>query len=420
MWETDFDPRAPATAFIPPGLDHMEPGPALAAFLSSIDVSRVSGYDRVVVLRANQKMASHFQANTYTAMAAVADSVSQIDDDSRYVTESAAAEIRAALNLTRRAADTELSFALDLKQRLPKVHTMLASGRIDVRRARTIDHETCHLPIAAARSVVERVAEAAPELTTGQLATRIRKLCIEADTEEADKRYDQAHDDRKVVAQPTVDGTAHLSGSDLPPDRVAAATQRINKIARSLRGNGEIRTMDQLRADVFLDLLQGTEHTERPRGVVHLTTDLGTLAGLVDHAGDLNGFAPVIADVARQVADQQPDAEWRYTVTDTESGEPLHTGITRRRPTASQRRNVESRSPTCVFPGCRMPAGDCDLDHRTSWAEGGPTTPGNLAPLCRPDHLLKHNGWSIRRCTSGGYQWTSPLGHTYNTWPDPP
>ena len=420
MWETNFDPRSPATEFIPPGLDQMKPGPALAAFLSSIDVSSVSGHDRVVVLRANQKMASHFQANTYSAMAAVADSVSEIDDDPRYVTEGAAAEIRAALSLTRRAADTELSFALDLRQRLPQVHTMLASGEIDLRRARTIDHETCHLPIAAARNVVERIAEAAPDLTTGQLAARIRKLCIEADTDEADKRYDRALDDRRVVAQPSVAGTAHLSGSDLPPDRVAAATRRINTIARSLRGNGEIRTMDQLRADVYLDLLQGTDHTNRSGGVVHLTTDLGTLAGLADHAGDLNGFAPVIADVARQVADQQPDAEWRYTVTDTETGEPIHTGTTRRRPTASQRRHIETRSPTCVFPGCRMPAGDCDLDHRTSWAEGGPTTPGNLAPLCRPDHLLKHNGWTLRQRTRGRYQWTSPLGHTYNTWPDPP
>ena len=420
MWESNFDPKAPAPAFVPPGLDHMEPGPALAAFLSSIDMSSVSGYDRVVVLRANQKMASHFQANTYAAMAAVADSVSQIDGDPRYATEGAAAEIRAALNLSRRAADTELSFALDLQQRLPQVHAMLASGEIDVRRARTIDHETCHLPIASARNVVERVAEAAPEFTTGQLAARIRKLCIEADTDEASKRYNRALDDRKVVAQPTVEGTAHLSGSNLPPGRVAAATRRINKIARSLRGNGEIRTMDQLRADVFLDLLQGTDHTSRSGGVVHLTTDFGTLAGLADHAGDLNGFAPVVADVARQIADQQQDAEWRYTVTDTESGEPLHTGVTRRRPTAAQRRHVESRSPRCVFPGCRMPAGDCDLDHRTSWGEGGPTTPGNLAPLCRPDHLLKHNGWTLSHRTRGGYQWTSPLGHTYNSWPDPP
>jgi len=34
---------------IPPGLDVMSPGPALAALLSSVDVDRVSGHDRVMV-----------------------------------------------------------------------------------------------------------------------------------------------------------------------------------------------------------------------------------------------------------------------------------------------------------------------------------------------------------------------------------
>ncbi len=178
--------------------------------------------------------------------------------------------------------------------------------------------------------------------------------------------------------------------------------------------------MDQLRADVFLDLLEGTRHKTRSSGAVHLTVDLDTLAGLTDHPGELNGFGPVIADIARNVADHQPDAQWRYIVTDTATGEPLHTGTTRRRPTASQRRTVEAQDQTCVFPGCRMPAADCDLDHRTSWAEGGATIPGNLGPLCRPDHRLKHAGWTLERLTQGKYRWTSRLGHTYTTSPKPP
>jgi hypothetical protein len=420
MWETNFDPKVPAAEHVPPDLDEMAPGPVLAAFLSAIDTASLSGHDRVLMLRARQRMASHYAGQVYSDMVAVADALEDPHARHEDTARLAASEIRAALHLTRRAADIELSFAMDLQQRLPEVHRMLTTGLLDVRRAKTIENGTCHLSVGAARGVVERVAEAAPELTTGQLAARIRKLCIEADTDEANNRYGRALDDRRVVAQPTIAGTAHLSGTDLPPHRVAAATRRINGIARSLRRDDDSRTMDQLRADVYLDLLQGTDHTKRSGGVVHLTTDLGTLAGLADHPGDLNGFAPVIADIAREVADQQPDAEWRYTVTDAESGEPLHTGITRRRPTVTQRRRVESRSPTCVFPGCRMPAGDCDLDHRTSWAEGGPTTPDNLAPLCRPDHLLKHNGWSLRQCTRGRYQWTSPLGHTYIAGPEPP
>ena len=217
---------------------------------------------------------------------------------------------------------------------------MLADGVIDYRRARTIERGTCHLTAATAQGVVDRIEEAAPLMTTGQLAARLRKLSIEADPQQAADRYARAVRDRKIVAEPTVEGTANLLGTDLPPDRVAAVSRRINSIARSLRGRDETRTIDQLRADVYLDLLEGTEYKSGGRAVVHLTVDLDTLAGLASHPGDLDGFAPVISDIARQVALDQSDAEWRYTVTNPASGEHVHSGVTRRRPTASQQRTA--------------------------------------------------------------------------------
>jgi len=63
---------------IPVGLDEMEPGLALAGFLASIDVTRVSGYDRVVVLRAEQRMAAHYAARTCASMVSV---VAVMEDD---------------------------------------------------------------------------------------------------------------------------------------------------------------------------------------------------------------------------------------------------------------------------------------------------------------------------------------------------
>ena len=49
------------TDVIPVGLDSMEPGPVLAGFLASVDVTRLSGFDRIVVLRAHRRMASHYE-----------------------------------------------------------------------------------------------------------------------------------------------------------------------------------------------------------------------------------------------------------------------------------------------------------------------------------------------------------------------
>jgi hypothetical protein len=409
---------------VPSGLDEMEPGPVLAAWLSSIDVNQVSGYHRIVVLRAQQKMASHFQAQVYEAIAAVSDHMLSIEDDPRSAAEAAAAEIGVALRLTRRAADVELTMAVDLQRRLPHTWRLLATGAIDLRRAKTIDYGTAHLTDAVAQEVDRLVAVEAPRLTTGQLRARIARLCIEADPDDAEQRYRHAVSDRRVVAEATGDGTANLLGLDLPPHRVAAATRRINALARSLRIGGETRTMDQLRADVLLDLLNGTNHTTKTssgKGVVDLHVDLDTLAGLTEHPGELAGYGPVIADIARQVADDQTDGEWRSTITHPGTGRPVANGTTRRRPTAAQRRFVEARDRTCTFPGCRSPATDCDLDHRIPHSEGGPTHIENLGPLCRHHHNLHHHhGWTYHPIAGGDYQWTSPLGHTYTTSGTPP
>lgn len=422
-WETDF-PRLPHGSStydsIPDGLDRMAPGPVLGNYLASVDVNRLSGYDRVVVLRAHLRMVAHYQAKLYEDMASIRQIFRDSGDDDVDAAMVAASEIQCALHLTRRSADVELSFALDLAHRLPKVFRMLGEGVIDYRRARTIERGTCHLTSAVAQKVVERIAEAVLVMTTGQLEARIKKLCIEADADDAKDRYERAVTDRKLIAEPTVDGTANLLGLDLAPDRVAAVSRRINAIARSLRRAGETRTMDQLRADVYIDLLNGKDYRTDGGAVIHLTADLDTLAGLTDHPGELNGFAPVISDIARQIAVDQDDAEWRFTVTDTKTGRHLHDGVTRRRPTASQRRNIEARDRTCIFPGCRMPSVDCDIDHTTPFSEGGATCPCNNAPGCRHDHRLKDHGWTYVRLPDGRYQWTSPLGHTYTTWKPPP
>src|SRR5690606_10511215 len=102
------------------------------------------------------------------------------------------------------------------------------------------------------------------------------------------------------------------------------------------------------------------------------------------------------------------------TATHPDSGQPVATGTTRRRPTTAQRRAIRARHPVCVFPGCRAPALNADMDHTTPVSVGGDTTADNLAPLCRPDHCTRHQaGWTSHATPDGDHTWTSPLGHTY-------
>ena len=285
------------------------------------------------------------------------------------------------------------------------------SGRVDGRRARVLADGTAHLTAEAARRVVADVADRAGDLTTGQLRALLRKLCLVADPEDAKTRLQHAVEDRRVVLEANPAGSANLLLLDLPPDVAAAARERIDHLARRLPGDG--RSMDQRRADVAFDLLTG--HTKPlGRGMVDLTVDLRTLLGLAEHPGELGGWGPVVADIARQVTDRQTDGRWQATVID-DNGDPLAVAV-RRRPTTSQARQVRARHRTCVFPGCRRPARSSDLDHTRRHIDGGPTLQRNLAPLCEFHHRAKdEGGWRYRRRPNGDHIWTSPHGHTYVT-----
>lgn len=410
----DIDP-------VPAGLDRMPPGPALAGFLASIDVDRVSGHDRVIVLRAQQRMASHYAAKALGAMAALADHMDRMGfADDELTWDAAATEIRAALRLTRRSAESELDLAVTLR-RLPRVWEAMERGDIDRPRARVIVDGTATLDEDTARRIVDEVIDAAPRLTTGELAAQLRRLAVGADPASAASRYSDAIDQRRVVVEASPDGTAHLLGLDLPPHRVSAATRRINRLARGLRRSEDPRTIDQIRADILLDLLCGARD-QAPSGRVEITVGLDTLAALSEEPGDLSGYGPVIADIARQVAEASIDGEWRFTITDPATGLPIHDGTTRRRPTAAQRRTVEARDRTCVFPGCRMPAAQCDLDHRVPWARRKSTSAVGLDAACRHDHVtVRHRiGWRHRPLPGGDHLWISPLGHRYTKSGMPP
>ena len=393
----------------------MQPGTELAGLLEDIDVGAVSPHDRVVVMRAHARMEAHHQARKYQAMGSVADALEE--DHPQHGFDGAAAEIQAALCLTRRATESELGFALDLSRRLPQVLSALEAGAIDYRRAKTLTHNTGHLALGTAWEVVERVLDDAGRLTSGQLRARLERVAIEADPEAAQRRYDHSVADRRVVLEATGSGTANLLGLDLPPHRAAAVSRRINHLARQLNTKDEPRTMDQLRADAYLDLLLGDRAGKgTSRGSIDIQVPLDTLIEAADRPGEIAGYGPVVADVARQVAAEQQDAEWRYATSDPDTGHILHTGTTRRRPTAALRRRVQGRDRTCVFPGCRMPAIDCDFDHTRRVADGGETSEANGAPLCRHNHITKDQlGWRYRRLSDGRYQWTSRLGHTYIT-----
>ena len=319
---------------------------------------------------ARDRLASHIQAERAADIAEVTRRCG--DDD--LTGEFAALEVAAALRLTRSAAQHEVAFADAVIERLPQVGEMLDAGRIDGRRARVLADGTAHLTAEAGRRVIADVADRAGDLTTGQLRALLRKLCLVADPEDAKRRLQRAVEDRRVVLEANPAGSANLLLLDLPPDVAAAARERIDHLARRLPGDD--RTMDQRRADVALDLLRARQPFGR--GMVDLTVDLRTLLGLADDPGELGGWGPVVADIARQVTDRQTDGRWQATVID-DNGDPFAVAV-RRRPTTAR----PAKCGPGTAPACSPDAG-CPPDPPTS------TTPDATSTADPPSNGTWHH-----------------------------
>ena len=214
----------------------------------------------------------------------------------------------------------------------------------------------------------------------------------------------------------------------LPAEDAAAMMSVLDAVADRDLHPGDARTGDQRRADAFADVFlqvldSGALPDGRPlprrhgrRATIQVTVAATTLAGLDEQPGELAGFGPVPAAVARELAQ---DATWRRLLTDPASGVVVETGAVSYRPGADLTRTVVARDVTCVFPGCRRPAERCDLDHVVPFDPRRPaadqTTADNLQALCRTHHRAKtHGRWSVRRDReTGTIHWRSPLGHDY-------
>jgi len=398
----------------------MPPGPGLAAVLAGIDRATLSDDDLLTVLAARCRQVAHEQAQVLADLLEVAGRAPY--------PEFAADEVAACLTWTRRAAETQVGLADDLLRRLPTVGQALDAGAIDLPKARVIADAVMPLPQEAARQVARQILDLAPELTTGQLRAKLARLVLAADPQAGAIARQRAEADRRVVLTAEPDGTASLAGYGLPAARATAAAHHIHTLATAAKAAGDMRSLDQLRADTLLDLLTGTAPptgraatAETGRGsTIELTIGLATLAGLDEQPGDLAGYGPVAADSARQIAATHPQATWRYTVYDPTNRTRYH-GTTRRRPTPTVAAEVTARDRTCRAPGCRTPARRCDLDHTHPWQHGGVTQAHNLGALCRHHHRMKDTGgWKLRQLAPGVFGWHSPLGRSYLVGPDPP
>jgi hypothetical protein len=163
---------------IPECLAEIPPGPELSRVLAGLELSRLSGFDCVEVLKARHRQLNHEKARLMATIVEVGLCDIGPDDELPRQTvpdEFAADEVRAALVLTRRAADAQFDLAYDLLTRLPAVHVAMNAGVLDEPRARVFSDWTAELSVEQARALCTELLPAAPGLTTGQLVEQIKK-----------------------------------------------------------------------------------------------------------------------------------------------------------------------------------------------------------------------------------------------------
>ena len=341
------------------------------------------------------------------------------------VSEFAVDEVAAALRLSRPAAGARLHLAVELG-RLPATSAALAEGALDVPRARAVVDAVTVLDAPLAAAVERQVLPRAGAQTVGQLRSALSRAVLAADPAAAEVRHERALASRQVTLRPARDGMAELWAL-LPADAAVAVYQHVDALARRSSA-GDARSRDARRADALIAVVLGSaDPAPDPAGGpghvpvvsggrVWVTVPADTVLGLGDAPGELAGYGPVPASMARRLATH---GRWRKVSTDPCTGVVTEVGRSAYSPSAALADLVRLRDRTCRFPGCRHPAGRCDIDHVVPWP-AGPTTADNLAALCRHHHRLKHQSpWSVRAGPGGTLDWTSPSGHAYRTAPEP-
>ena len=389
--------------------------------------------------------------------------------DAELVMSAVTHEVMVALGISKGHAEGLQMLATRLVRVLPETLAMLECGRLDLTRARLLAEATELLDDEAARKVQALVL---PTIGAGPWdgpsprawRAQVQRAVITADPDSARRRRETAIRHRLVRAWAVGDGTGVLQAVAQDTE-IAFADRVINDLAQawpSVGADGEALSMDQRRADAFMDVFHriadGDDlpwariRREREIGLVlHADTFFGDGPGK-DAPGELRGLgapAPVdphsAAEMARDDIDagaatrvllvdgdgvlqrtirlpQAPPGGWtrellegsvRKTIPDLP---PLQTE--NYEPTVAITDHVRAVHPRCTSYDCARLASRCDLDHDQAYPRG-PTCVSNLCPRCRRHHELKTRGLVHTRLhADGSVTMTTLVGTTITTRPE--
>lgn len=328
-------------------------------------------------------------------------------------------EVAMSLHLVDGFAGSLVATGVALTSRLPRTLSLMDKGKLNGFAATKVAEATAWLSDEDSLVADAALESRLPEKNSEQVRKAASYAAMRADRAGADRKATERREGRRLSMAHGEAGVASIKVVDGPVEKVAAAYQRINREARALRNLGDTRTMDQLRADIALDLLLGGQGGVSERTEVFLYMDLGTYLGLNHDPVKMAGHGHIPASLARQIA-AGPNTVLRRIITDPLSGQVQDLGRTRYRPDAATAEFVRVRDRECRRPGCDRPAHACELDHSIPWQFQGETNVADLVTYCTRDHRLKDEpGWIYHLEPDGGLKITTPTGQVHTSAPPP-
>lgn len=419
--------------------------------LSSIDPYSLTPSLRIDFLSALERQDGWLFALKQRAITAVAGAQASVGEGALFgVDEAEREDVSTALRLAPSTAQMRIDVARNLVNNLPNTCSALALGEISSAHATVIARETASaihdgMSESAIFDIESRAIAYAEFHTPGQVANHVRNSVAKYSPEEFEETVSRATSMRRVTCYNDSDGistvVAILPAADaqivmnsieafiMRADQLSQSEVRMRKShegnsiemneGQALSGDQRL-TKDMRRADAlasicaqFLSQLDEAVTPHRRPLTVNVTIDLPTLLGLAENPGQLAGYGPIPAAVARELAS---DGRWKRFITEPQTGNLLDFGRESYEPPQQLKDFLIARDRTCRFPGCRRSALLSDLDHAESWDSGGRTSAENIGALCRRHHRLKtHDGWSIESFPDGSCTWRSPLGKEFFT-----
>nr|AHF25558.1 HNH endonuclease [uncultured bacterium Contigcl_10-cl] len=357
------------------------------------------------------------------------------------VLRSLSAEIGAVARRSDRSVQRDIGDAIELVEHYPATLSRWEAGDITRAHVRTIVDCGAIVPIDARADFDKDAAALATHHSPGRLRRLLEQLADDMHPRSLVERHVDARAERCVRVVARGEGMSDLIVTT-PTLLADAVYDRLTQQARVLIDTrahvdagadvgahscvdaADTRSIDQVRADLVTDMLLTVAPSADPtrtddgpgalgaiRAKVQIVVPVATLLGDDDRSAELAGRSPLDADTARRLAGATR-CPWERVLTHPITGQVLAVD-TYQRPAALDR-YLRARDQHCRFPGCRVPAVRCEVDHTTDWALGGKTEASNLAHLCQRHHSMKQfTAWTVRQHPGGILEWTSPGGRIY-------